>query len=189
MSTEKTLIIVKHDGVSRSLIGEVVRRFENIGLKIVAMKMVWADERVAGEHYLVSDEWAKGVFSKAKVAAESKGLEFPYDDYKSYADNIQLMNREYLMEGPVVAMVFEGPHVVEISRKIVGSTEPRQAPPGTIRGDYMFDSYVVADGNKRSIRNLIHASGTVDEATREIALWFKPEELHSYQKSLDSYHS
>ena len=84
-STEKTLILVKHDGVLRGLVGEVVRRFENVGLKIVGMKMIWADEELAGNHYLISDEWANNVFSKSKSSAEEKGKEFPYKDAKEFA--------------------------------------------------------------------------------------------------------
>jgi len=177
---ERTLIIIKHDGVTRGLVGEVVRRFENVGLKIVGMKMVWADENTANNHYVATDEWAMGVFNKAKNGFEDAGKSFPFLSHVEYGDYIQKMNRDYLMEGPVVAIVFEGHHSVELGRKIVGSTEPRTSLPGTIRGDLMLDSYEVANANKRSIRNLIHASGTPDEANREISLWFKNDELHSY---------
>jgi nucleoside-diphosphate kinase len=185
---ERTLILVKHDGVLRGLVGEIIRRFENIGLKIVGLKMVWADQKMAQNHYVVTDEWANDVFNKAKSAAEKSNRDFPYNDAKVYASNIQKKNTDFLTEGPVVAIVFEGHHSVELGRKIVGSTEPRQALPGTIRGDFMHDSYKVADGKERSVRNLVHASGTLEEAFREIPLWFSDKELHSYKKELDKHH-
>ena len=95
------------------------------------------------------------------------------------------MNRNFLKEGPVVAIVFEGHHSVELGRKLVGATEPRQSPPGTIRGDFMLDSYKTADRKSRSLRNLIHASGTSKEAEREIDLWFKENELYSVEECGD----
>ena len=186
---EKTLILVKHDGVLRGLIGEIVKRFENIGLKIIGMKLIRANDEVAKSHYVITDEWANDVYSKAKSSAEKTGQEFPHNDPLSYAKNIQEMNRGFLKEGPVVAIVFEGHHSVELGRKLVGVTEPRQSPPGTIRGDFMLDSYKTADKKNRSLRNLIHASGTSKEADREIALWFKETELYSYDKELDKHHN
>ena len=185
---EKTLIIVKHDGVLRGLVGEIIRRFENTGLKIVGMKMVLANENVAREHYISNEEWANGVFNKAKLAYESKGKTLNFKTAKEYGDHIQKMNQDYLKEGPVVAIVFEGIHAVELGRKLSGNTEPRQALPGTIRGDYMLDSYSVANAKERSVRNLIHSSGTVDEADREISLWFNKDEIYNYSKELDKHH-
>ena len=156
---EQTLILIKHDGVVRGLIGEIVKRFENIGLKIAAMKMVWASDKTAENHYVVTTEWANDVFNKAKKAAENAKRDFPYDDAKKYALDIQKKNINFLKEGPVVAIVFQGHHSVELGRKLVGTTEPRQAAPGTIRGDFMLDSYKTADTKARSLRNLVHASG------------------------------
>ncbi|MEK6919369.1 MAG: nucleoside-diphosphate kinase [Nanoarchaeota archaeon] len=186
---EKTLVIVKHDGVLRGLVGEILKRFENTGLKIVGMKMVWASEKVAREHYVADEAWANGVFNKAKTAFQTQGKVLPFDTAKQYGDYIQKMNQDYLKEGPVVAMVFEGYHAVEVGRKLSGNTEPRQALPGTIRGDFMFDSYSAANSKERSVRNLIHSSGTVDEANREISLWFDKGEIHNYSKDLDKHHN
>src|SRR3989344_9334509 len=184
---EKTLVLVKHDGVVRSLVGEIVSRFEKIGLKIIAMKMIHADERLADNHYIVTDEWANSVFNKTKKAYEDKGKTFKFNNAKEYGDMIKKWNKDFLMEGPVVAIVLEGPHSIEIVRKMVGNTEPRQALPGTIRGDYIFDSYSVADVKARPIRNLIHASGSVDEANREISLWFTKDEIVSYKRDFDKH--
>jgi len=185
---QRTLIIVKHDGVLRGLAGEILKRFENTGLKIIGMKMVWPSEKVSKEHYIATEEWANALFAKTKAAFESQGKALPFKTAKSYGDYIQKLNTDYLKEGPVVAIVFEGTHAVELGRKLAGSTEPRQAPPGTIRGDFMHDSYAVANAKERSVRNLIHASGTVEEANREISLWFEKNELHKYAKELDKHH-
>src|SRR5689334_1690680 len=97
-SIERTLILVKHDGVLRGLIGEIIKRFENIGLKIIGMKMIWADEKTASNHYIVTDEWAKDVFTKAKDAAAAAKRVFPYKDAKAYASDIQKKNINFLTE-------------------------------------------------------------------------------------------
>ncbi len=185
---EKSLILIKHDGVSRGLIGEIISRFEKIGLKIIGMKMLHADEKLASNHYLVDEEWAKNVFEKTKNAYEKNKKKFPFKDHMEYGKMIQSWNVGFLREGPVVAIVIEGLHAVEIIRKLVGNTEPRQALPGTIRGDYTVESYAVADIKKRPVRNLVHASGSVKEAEREISLWFKENELCEYKKELDKHY-
>lgn len=184
---EQTLVVIKHDGVLRGLIGEIVGRFEKAGLKICGMKMIWADENIADNHYQVTDEWAKSVFEKTKKTYEKESKKFPFTDFRQYGQMIKDWNKNFLMEGPVVAMIVKGPHAIELVRKMVGSTEPRQAMPGTIRGDYTFDSYVVADKKQRPIRNLIHASGERKEAEREITLWFNKKEIHSYKTQHDQY--
>ena len=174
---ERSLVLIKPDGISRSLIGEIISRFEKTGLKIIGVKMVNAGKELLGDHYIVSDKWAKSLFERAKKSAEEKGKKLKYNDYKTLAKVIQKNLVSYLQEGPIVAMVFEGLHAIEIIRKIVGHTEPRQALPGTIRGDFLLDSYEIADQDDRAIKNLIHASSDAEEAKREINLWFKKEEL------------
>ena len=183
---ERTLILIKHDGVYRCLIGEIVKRFESVGLKIVGMKMVWADENLASNHYQITQEWAKSVAEKTKKAYIEKGVELKESDMQ-IAKKIQNMNSKFLREGPVIAIVFEGPHAIEICRKIVGHTEPRQALPGTIRGDLALESYQLGDIKQRSVRNLIHASSDVKEAKREIELWFTQDEIHPYENIHDKH--
>ncbi len=178
---QRTLILVKHDGVLKGLVGEITRRFENMGMVISGMKMVWADDDLAENHYKVTDEWANALFERTKKGYESKGQEFPYTDPIEFGTIIKNRNVKFLLEGPVVAIVFEGPHSIELGRKLVGHTEPRQATSGTIRGDFSFESYQIADKKERPVRNLVHASGSVDEANREIELWFTKEELHTYE--------
>lgn len=176
--TERTLVLLKPDSVSRNIIGEVILRFEKVGLKIVGMKMLKADEKLASNHYKVTEEWAIPLFNKTKESFEKNNKKFSHTDPIAYGNMIQGWNRNFLMEGPLVAIAIKGNHAVEIVRKIVGHTEPRQALPGTIRGDYIFDSYTLANDGQRAIRNLIHSSGSVEEAERELKLWFKDEELH-----------
>lgn len=185
---EKTLILLKHDAVYRGLVGKIITRFEDIGLKIIAAKMLLPDEKLAQNHYFLDEEWAKNVFDKTKAGYEKDNKPFPYKSHMELGKQIQSWNMNFLREGPVVALVLEGPHAIEIVRKIVGSTEPKSSPPGTIRGDYaMTESYAIADAKARVMRNLIHASDSIKSADREIALWFTNKEVLSYKKDLDKH--
>ena len=183
---EKTLVLVKPDAVKRHIVGKIISRFEDTGLKISGLKMVHASEELARNHYALDEEWAKNVFAKTKESYEKEGKEFRYQTPMEFAGNIQRWNMKFLSEGPVVAMVVEGPHAIELVRKMIGSTEPRSSPPGTIRGDFAsVESYTVADKSSRVVRNLIHASDSEKSAQREIRLWFSPEEIHSHKTIYD----
>ncbi len=185
---EQTLVLLKHDAVQRNLAGKIITRFEETGLKLVGMKMVWANDKLALTHYPLDEEWAKGVHDKTKKVYDEKGKTWPYKNHIEMGKTIQGWLVTFLKEGPVIALVLEGPHAVEVARKIVGNTEPRQATPGTIRGDYaMIESYALADDKKRVLRNLIHASDTTENAKREIGVWFNNSELHKYSKELDKH--
>lgn len=188
MVIERTLVLLKPDAIARGLIGRIISRFEDTGLKIVGMKMIWVDEEVASKHYYIENEWAKQIFEKTKKSYEAEGKPFPYKEPIEIAKIIQKWNMHFLSEGPIIAMVLEGPHAVELVRKLIGSTEPKSAQPGTIRGDFAsVESYALADSKKRVVRNLIHASDSKKNAEREISIWFSPGELHSYSKELDKY--
>jgi nucleoside-diphosphate kinase len=155
---QQTLVLVKPDGVARGLIGEVIKRFEQRGLKIIGLKMVQVDPDFSKKHY--ASHIDKDFY---------KGLE------------------GYITSGPVAAIAIEGLHAVEIIRKIVGETAPKDAIIGTIRGDFAHVSFEHADKEKKSVMNLIHASGTLEEAKDEIALWFSIDELHSYKRTDDEH--
>ena len=129
------------------------------------------------------------MFKRGKESAEKRGEKFSFTSPIQMATDVQKKLVNYLSEGPVVAFVLEGFHAVELGRKIVGNTEPRAALPGTIHGDFMHDSYPVSDMKSRSVRNIVHASGAVDEAKNEIALWFGKSEIYKYSKELDKHHS
>ncbi|MBS3108182.1 nucleoside-diphosphate kinase [Candidatus Woesearchaeota archaeon] len=149
---ERTLVLVKPDGVQRALVGRIIQRFEDAGLKIVGMKMKWVDADFAKKHY-----------------AGNVGKKF-----YQFLEN-------FIISGPVIAMVLEGVSAVEVVRKLVGVTEPKGSAPGTIRGDFAHTSYDHADENKKSISNLIHASGNKEEAIAEVMLWFTEKEMHTYR--------
>jgi len=152
---EQTVVLVKPDGVQRGIIGEIIKRFEQAGLKIVGMKMVWVDEDFAKKHY-------------RKDIAERHG------------EWVRKANLDFLQEGPVVAMLLEGADAIATVRKIVGPTEPKAAPPGTIRGDFCHVSYAYANEQNKVIKNVVHASGDKNDADIEIPLWFSKEDIHAY---------
>ena len=184
---EQTLVVVKPDGVMRGLAGSILARFEQIGLKLVAAKLLTATDDLAEQHYPADrPELWKGIGQKTldhyqdvgEDPEKSMGTADPHEIGKQV--RVWLLN--YLKEGPVFAFVLEGPHAVELVRKITGHTLPLKAAPGTIRGDYSFDSSFLANSAKRPIKNLIHASGKVDEAKYEIPLWFSKDEIYSYER-------
>jgi len=180
---ERTLVIIKPDGVQRTLIGEIIRRYERTGLKMVGLKMSIPTEKMAIKHYyeVGGDAWLEEVGRKARAAYEKKGLKSPYKTNMDNGKAVMMANAKYLSSGPVIAMVWQGNSAVGLVRKITGSTEPLTSDVGTIRGDLTLDSYQIADIDQRSVRNLIHASGTIEEAEKEIPIWFKKEELHNYR--------
>jgi len=178
---ERTFVAVKHDGIQRGLVGEIIKRFEQRGLKLAAIKMVQVDKDFAEKHYPLTEEWIKNTAAVTRKAYEKRGIKLKESD-REICERINKWLKDYLTEGPVVAMVWEGYHAIEMCRKIVGTAESRSAPPGTIRGDYSVDSYELADQKKRPVRNLVHASGNAQEAEHEITLWFRPEEIHDYTR-------
>ena len=155
MEIQKTLVLIKPDGIKRGLVGEIIKRIERTGLKIISMKMTWIDKNFAEEHYFDVKE--------------------RYD--KRILDNLV----EYITEGPVIAICFEGIDAISLIRKIVGSTYPNEAMPGTIRGDFCHISKDYANKNKRRVGNLIHASANEKDAKTELALWFSVDEMHKYK--------
>jgi nucleoside-diphosphate kinase len=145
---ERTFVAVKHDGVQRGLIGEVIKRFEQRGLKLVAIKMAHPDEKMAARHYPMTKEWIGNTAATTRKAWEAKGITIKESD-EEICKRINSWLKGYLTEGPMVAMVWEGIHAIEMGRKIVGTASAKNAAPGTIRGDYSVDSYELADLKKR----------------------------------------
>lgn len=180
--TERTLVIVKPDGIQRSLIGEIIQRYERVGFKLVGLKLLIPTNDQAKKHYMVGgEEWLETVGKKAFAAYEKKGLKSPFATPRENGVAILETNAKYLSSGPVIAMIWQGAHIVEIIRKLTGGTEPRTSDAGSIRGDFVHDSYMMADADTRSIRNLIHASGTPEEAGKEIPIWFSEDEIFDYR--------
>ncbi len=180
-SKERTLVMVKPDGVQRGLIGEIIKRHENLGFKLVAMKTVVPTAEHIEAHYTLDPEWRRITGEKTIAGYKSKGMTPPSNDPFEITDNILKGLKKYMASGPVVAMVWQGAHVVKMVRKIVGGTEPLTSDVGTIRGDYVMDSYEMSDRDGRAIRNLVHASGSVEEAQMEIPHWFDEKELIEYR--------
>jgi nucleoside-diphosphate kinase len=178
---ERTLVVVKPDGVQRNLVGEIVKRYEQSGLKLVGLKMLVPTPEFIEKHYTLDPEWRVKTGLKTIESYKKKGKQPPSDDPTVITGIILKNLKKYLASGPVIAMVWQGMHAVGIVRKITGGTEPLTSDVGTIRGDYTIDSYEVADVDSRAVRNLVHASGTPDEADKEIAHWFLPHELHDYR--------
>ncbi len=161
---EKTLVLIKPDGVSRALTGEIFSRFERTGLKIIGLKMLQADKEEAGKHYTEEDIGVR------------------------LGEKIRTLLIDFVTEGPIVAAVIEGDEVVEVVRKMCGATEPKSALPGTIRGDYSHHSRGYCDEAGSAVRNLVHASSDKDTAKYEIGVWFKENELVSYDRADQRHH-
>jgi nucleoside-diphosphate kinase len=158
---ERTLVLLKPDAVARGLSGRILGRFEDALLKIVAAKMVWMDAELTRRHYFDLEERFGPVV------------------YNSMA--------EFMQGGPVIALVLEGVDAVSCVRKLVGSTYPDQAAPGTIRGDFAHMSRAYANEHSIAVANLVHASGNPAEADHEIRVWFSKEELHDYPTAAQQY--
>jgi len=177
---QQTFLIVKPDGVQRSLVGDVISRIERIGLKIVALKMVVPNRDQLIRHYNKDDAWylKKGSNIVQNLTANGRTVEKEPIEYgKEIIEQIV----KFMTSGPVVAMVIQGNEAVAVVKKLVGGTEPATSDVGTIRGDYTVDSYEHATVDGRAVRNLIHCSDEVEEAKREIGVWFSDEEIVKYR--------
>ena len=186
---ERTLVLIKPDGVKRGLVGEVLGRLEKRGLKIIALQMIWPSREEMDKHYPQDKEWITGLgrntarsyeeFKIPSTLTDDYGTEDPYEIGKM----VRAWLVDFMVSGPIVKIVVEGLHAIRMVRKIVGPTIPAFAEMGTIRGDFSVDSPVLANVQKRAVRNLVHASGNPEESAFEINHWFKPAEIHSYKRS------
>jgi nucleoside-diphosphate kinase len=162
MVLQQTLVLIKPDGVARGLTGEVIKRLEQRGLKIVALKLTHVNKSLAQKHY-------------TEDIAERHG------------EKVRKNLLNFIVSGPVVAMIVEGVRSIENVRKLSGPTESREALPGTIRGDFSHVSYTYADKKGMAIKNIIHASANEEDAKNEIALWFSVDEIHDYKRAEDDH--
>ena len=180
MKKERTFVMMKPDAVQRSLMGEIIGRFERVGLKLIGIKMVVPDEKTLWTHYGKDDAWfeSKG----ARIIENRTAAGMPIEkDAKEYGKGIVDALIKYMTSGPVIQMVWQGNQAVAVVTKLVGSTEPATSDVGTIRGDFTTDSYALSNIDDRAVRNLIHCSDKVEEAEREIGLWFTEDELINYR--------
>lgn len=181
---ERTLVIVKPDGVKARIIGEVISRLERMGLKIVGLKMIKATEEQMAGFYPSDEEWLKSVGNKSIKSYQEMGMDIKRDmgtdDPVQVGKTVKQWLVKYMVETPIVLIVVEGNHAIDTVRKLVGHTLPYMAAPGTIRGDYSTDSPDLANKEKRAIRNLVHASDGPESAAREIHYWFGDKELYDW---------
>ncbi|OGZ32690.1 MAG: nucleoside-diphosphate kinase [Candidatus Portnoybacteria bacterium RBG_13_40_8] len=184
---EKTVVLIKPDGVKRGLIGEITSRIERRGLKVIALEMIWATKQQMDDHYPKDEKWINRLGEKTKANYEKYGYEIKKE--LGTDDNIKIgkMIREWLIDymtsGPLIKMIVKGIHAVDMIRKLVGDTLPASAEMGTIRGDFSVDSSAAANRSKRAVHNIVHASETIAEAEHEIEFWFAPEEIHDYKRA------
>ncbi|MDP3784484.1 MAG: nucleoside-diphosphate kinase [bacterium] len=185
---ERTVVLIKPDGVKRGLVGEIISRFERRGLKIISLAMLLASREEIDRHYPKDKAWVANLGSntiKTYEKYESRDAvlqEYGTDDTHEIGKMVREWLVDFLTSGPIVKMVVEGTHAIDMVRKIVGPTIPAFAEMGTIRGDFSVDSPALANRNHRAVHNLIHASGNPEEAKHELAFWFTPEEIHDYKR-------
>ena len=190
LKKEKTVVLIKPDGVKRGLIGEVITRFEKMGLKIKALKMVWVDKEMAQKHYpesrteLMAAIGKKTLDTYAKYGRDPKE-EFANLDPVAIGKMVNKWNIDFITSGPVIAILLEGIHAIDNVRMLAGHTLPVFATPGTIRGDYSIDSPALANVKGRAVHNIIHASGNTEEAKYEEQLWFRKQDIVDNYKRTD----
>lgn len=179
-----TVVLVKPDGVKKRIVGDILSRFERVGLKVLAAKLIWVDKTHVSKHYRDDEDYNKGVGNKMLENYAKYGLDV--NEYVGTLDPLQIglkmreWNMEFLSSGPVFAMLLEGHGAVPLVRKMIGSLFPADSLPGTVRGDYALDSMFSANKEKRPSHNIVHASGSKEEAENERQLWFKEDEIYYY---------
>lgn len=183
---EKTLVLIKPDAVKRGLIGEIIRRFESRGLKIVGLKMINGTPKEFDKHYPKDKAWITNLGNRTVGTYKKYGYslkkDFGTEDPFEIGNIFRRWLIDFMASGPVVKILIEGVHAIDVVRKITGDTQPHFALTGTIRGDFSVDSAGAANKSGRAVHNLIHASGNKEEARNEIMLWFGPDEVCDYKR-------
>lgn len=187
---ERTLIILKPDAVKRGLIGKVIETFETVGLKLMAGIMLKPSADVIKNHYPGTPEWIKEMGEKTLASFKQSGDDvmktFKTEDPNKLGQFIYDRLIKYWMEGPIVVMVWQGPNAVTVARKLRGHTIPALAVPGTLLAQYSFDSSPLSTSLDRVVKTFIHASGSTEEAEREIGYWFGNQEFKNYEREIDN---
>lgn len=186
---ERTFVMLKPDGVKRGLTGEIIRRIEQRGLKVVALQMFQPTTEQIDDHYPHDPKWIERLGEKTLTTYAKYGYdaqeELGTEDKAAIGQMVRKWLIEYMTSAPLVKMVIQGVHAVDMVRKLAGNTMPSAAEMGTIRGDYSVDSAAAANKEKRAVHNIIHASETPEEAEHEIAHWFAPEDVYAYKRAED----
>ena len=186
---EKTCVLIKPDGVKRGLAGDIISHIEQRGLKVIALSMVWATKKQIDDHYPKDKNWINRLGEKTLYTYKKYNLdpkkELGTDDTLKIGQMVRGWLIDYMTLGPLVKMVIQGVHAIDMLRKLAGNSCPNLAEMGTIRGDYSVDSPAAANRDKRAIHNIVHASENPKEAKYEIDYWFTKEEIHTYKRSED----
>ena len=183
---ERTYVMIKPDGVRKGLIGEIIKRFEQRDLKIVALEMFQPTKESIDNHYPKKEEWITRLGEKTKATYEKYGYDliadFGTDDTSKIGPEVRKWLIDFMISAPLVKMIIQGVHSVDVVRKIAGQTMPYLADMGTIRGDYSIDSPALANKEKRAVMNIVHCSETPEEAEHEIQHWFGNSIMHEYTR-------
>lgn len=184
---EKTLVLVKPDGVKRGLVGEIISRIEQRGLKVIAIKMILATREQIDRHYPKDEKWISRLGDKSLKTYEKYDIN-PIEkvgtkDPAEIGKMVRSWIVDFMVSGPIIKMAVQGVHAIDMVRKLCGNTFPNLAEMGTIRGDYSVDSPALANSDNRAVHNIIHASETPEEASHELKYWFSQEEIYSYKRA------
>lgn len=186
IALERSLLLIKPDVLQRQIVGEILSRFERKGFKIIGLKLLNATKEQVGDHYINEESYLIETGEKAKKGALARGEDVTNWNSLEKGKIIRQRNIDYLTCGPIVAMVLEGFGVIAQVRKVLGSTSPADGDVGTIRDDYSLDTYALADYVSRSTRTMLHASDSVENAERELKIWFKEKELcNNYETGVE----
>lgn len=184
---EKTMVLIKPDGVKRGLIGEIISRFEKRGLKIISLEMIWATKKQIDGHYPKDQKWVNRLGEKTLNSYKQYGFdpmkELGTENTAKIGKYVRSWLVDFMTSGPMVKMVVKGIHAIDMVRKVVGSSMPALAEMGTIRGDFSVDDATAANRDKRAIHNIIHASETSNEAEHELGFWFAAEDIYDYKRA------
>ncbi len=187
---EKTLIIIKSDAAKRGLVGKIIETFENVGLKLMAGKMLRSDKEVIKNHYPGTVEWIKEMGEKTLISFKQSGSNvmetFKTEDPNKLGQFVYERLIKYWMEGPIIVMVWQGANAITVARKLRGHTIPALAIPGTLHAQFSFDSSPLSASLDRVVKTFIHASGSTDEAEREIEYWFPKMKFKNYEREIDN---
>jgi len=186
---EKTVILIKPDGVKRGLIGEIISRIEKRGLKIISLEMIQATREQVDNHYPKDEKWIKRLGEKTLKNYKTYGIdsmeELGTEDTLEIGKMVRGWLLDYMTSGPMIKMIVKGIHAIDMVRKLAGKSMPAEAEMGTIRGDFSVDDATAANKDKRAIRNVVHASEVPKEAANEISLWFAIEDIFDYKRAED----
>jgi len=184
MTTEKTLVLIKPDAVLRGIVGEIIQRFERVGMKIIAMKMIKAPRETLEKHYFKDNKWLK---EKGELYIKKLNLPKDTDPIKVGKELVESLIEDNQFS-PIIPIVLEGHNAVHTIKRLTGPTNIDEALPGTIRGDFSHDTFALANKSNRPNITIIHATDNPKEAQKEIDFWFSPDEIHEYFKPEETVH-